>query len=218
MANRNTYKSVSEFGSNSYSPVNNPLTYCMGQNMDQCFLHGGNARIYGQHSKPCQQYLSQYCADKWDGFCEFASQNISVMYPDQFSDSTNAGVVGCNGGTAGDALIFNTAARKYLSKMNGAHKKWEPFDPTVATSPMVSYWVSDYASSTQGIPEYSVNSKEIDNDPVMNKILAKPVIAMNILINIYNTMKRYNTISSLKGTRLGNFYNNHPYFKSKGGI
>lgn len=215
----NTYKSVSSFGPNAYSPVNNPLTYCIGDNMDQRFLHGGNATIYGQHSRPCQLFLSQYCADKWDDFCELASRNVSVSYPDQFADCTNSGVVACKGATAGEALVYNTASRKYLVNMHGAHKKWEPFDPTVATSPMISYWVSDNCSySNCGTPEYAVNPKEIDNDPVMNKILMKPQIAMNILINIYNTMKRKGTLSGLKGTRLGQFYNSHQYFKSKGGV
>lgn len=215
---RNSYTSVSSFGSNMYSPVNNPLTYCIGDNMDQRFLHGGNASIYGQHSRPCQLYLSQYCAEKWDGFCEIASRNTSVITPDQFG-CTNSGVVACEGGTAGDALVFNTATRKYLVKMNGAHKKYEPFDPTVPTSPMISYWESDNCFySKPGIPEYAVNPETIDDDPVMNKILAKPMIAMNILINIYNTMKRYGTLSKLYKTKLGYFYNVHPYFKSKGGI
>jgi hypothetical protein len=48
--------------------------------------------------------------------------------------------------------------------------------------------------------------------------LENPKIVMNILINIYNTMKRHGTLSKLRKTKLGQFYNWHPYFKSKGGI
>ena len=71
-----------------------------------------------------------------------------------------------------------------------------------------------------GIPEYAVNPLTIDTDIVMNKILMNPTIATNILINIYNTMKRRGTLSGLKNTKLGNFYNTrafNSYFVSKGG-
>ena len=35
-------------------------------------------------------------------------------------------------------------------------------------------------------PVYEVNPKTIDSDPLMNKILANPRIAMDILKNIYD--------------------------------
>ena len=210
------YSSISNFGSNAKSPVNNPLTYCIMNNMDQRFLHGGHADTLGQHSKSCQLFLSEYCANKWDGFCELASKNTSIHYPNNAQSCTNTGDTACRNMTAGESLIYNTAAVKYLIKMHNAHKKFEPFDPTVPTSPMISYWVSDNCAA--GVPEYAVDPKVIDKDIVMNKILAKPIIALNILINIYNTMKRYGTLSKLKGTKLGAFYNSHPYFKSKGGV
>jgi len=213
------YSNISDFGSNAYSAVNNPLTYCMGNTMDQRFMHGGHSDTYGQHSRPCQLFMSEYCADKWDDFCEVASKNMNTYYPDQYEGCTLGGGVACRGLTAGEALIHNTAARKYLIKMHGAHKKYEPFDPTVPTSPMISYWVSDNCSySNVGVPEYGVDPKNIDNDPVMDKILEKPIIAFNILINIYNTMKRKGTLNQLKGTKLSHFYNTHEYFKSKGGL
>jgi len=217
--NTNEYKNVSDFGSNAYSAVNNPLTYCLNDNMDQRFLHGGASDTLGQHSRPCQLFMSEYCADKWDEFCEVASQNANTSYPNQVQGCTNAGDIACKGMTAGEALIHNTASRKYLHKMHNARKKYEPFDATVASSPMISYWVSDNCSyANSGVPEYVVDPKKIDNDVVMYKILRKPIIAMNILINIYNTMKRYGTLSGLRGTKIGSFYSQHPYFKSKGGL
>lgn len=217
--NTNGYKNVSDFGSNSYSAVNNPLTYCLNDNMDQRFLHGGAADTFGQHSRPCQLFMSEYCADKWDVFCEVSSKNTNTSYPNQSEGCTGSGDIACKGMTAGEALIHNTAARKYLHKMHNAIKKYEPFDPTVASSPMISYWASSNCTySNAGIPEYVVDPSKIDGDVVMDKILMKPIIAMNILINIYNTMKRYGTLSGLQGTKLGSFYSQHPYFKAKGGI
>lgn len=209
------YKSISSFGSNTYSPVNNPLTYCINDNMDQRFLHGGNSTVFGQYSAPCQLFLSEYCADEWDEFCELASKNSNTYFPgNPFNGSDYGGLMGL---TAGEQLIRNTAQRKYLTRMLGATIKKVPFDPLVATSPMVSYWVQPNGS-VGGVPEYSVNPKDIDKDIVMNKILDKPTIAMDILMNIYNTMKRQGTLDKLNGTRLGNYYSNQPYFKQVGGI
>ena len=209
------YKSISDFGSNEYSHVNNPLTYCIGDNMDQRFIHGNMAPVNGNNSTQCQLFMSDYCSVGWDSFCELESKNTSTSFPVQ----SPGGVIDSSlcMGKAGDLLIANTAARKYLLKMHNATEKYEAFDPTVANSPMIRYWVSDSGSGS-GIPEYAVDPKNIDDDVLMDKILEDPNIALNILINIYNTMKRHGTLSELKTTKLGKFYNNHPYFKQKGGI
>jgi hypothetical protein len=53
-----------------------------------------------------------------------------------------------------------------------------------------------------------VDEKVIDNDPVMNKILAQPWIAMDILINIFNHRKRSGTLEKLRGTKLYRLYGN----------
>lgn len=212
------YSSISDFGSNAYLPVNNPLTYCMNDTMDQRFLHGGHSDVLGQHSRPCQLFMSDYCADNWDEFCEIASRNTSKSYPNNIDGCTESTNVAHGSMTAGEALIYNTASRKYLIKMHNAYKKYEPFDPTVPTSPMISYWVNDGSCSNSRVPEYAVDPAKIDTDVVMDKILMKPIIAMDILINIYNTMKRYGTLSGLKGTKLGKFFDTHPYFKTKGGL
>ena len=217
----NSYASISGFGSNAHSEVNNPLTYCLNNNMDQRFLHGGNADTYGQHSRPCQLFMSEYCANGWDSFCEAASLNTNSWTPNNMQCSLLSGDVAYRGLVAGEVLIRNTAARKYLVKMLGAVKKYEPFDPTVPTSPLISYWVPDDGCplcNSCGTPVYAVDPKTIDSDPVMDKLLAKPGIAPTIMVNIYNTMKRLGTLKELKGTKLGYFYTVHPYFKAKGGV
>ena len=217
--NQSTYSNVSKFGCNTKSPVNNPLTYCMGDTLQSKFLHGSHAAGISPYGRSCQLFMSEYCAKKWDPFCELASRNTNSSYPNQVA---HCGHNAATGLTSGEILIRNTAANKYLLRMLNGVKKYEPFDPTVPDSPLISYWVGGAGncncSGGPVVPEYVVNHAEIDSDPVMNKILAKPQIAMDILINIYNTMKRYNTLAKLKGTKLGNFYNNHPFFKHKGGV
>lgn len=204
---KNSYKYVSDFGSNE-SPANHPLTYCIGTNMNQQFLHGGNP--YGSESKHCQSFMADYCASGWDGFCEYESMNQdTALMP-------NTGGKPLVNNTAGKLLIANTAARKYLINMHHATEKYEPFDPTVANSPLIRYWVN--TGSESPTPEYAVDPSVIDKDVLMDKILEDPNVAFNILTNIYNTMKRKDTLKFLKGTKLGAFYNSHPFFKERGGV
>ena len=208
MKRPNTYRNIQNFGGSSdkayVSPVDNPLTYCMNDK-DQYFLHGSTSILYGPYSKPCQSYMSDYCAAEWDGFCEIASQNIDTNHPNQIQ--LDSGSDTYKGLTAGEILLKNTATKKYLVHMNYCVQKSEAFDPLVASSPMLNYWVGDnttYANKCQ--PTYAVDPKNIDDDVVMNKLLSKPVIALDLLTNIYHTMLNQGTIGDLKGTKLGKYF------------
>jgi len=208
------YTSIKNFGPNTLSEVNNPLTYCLTTDLDSAFMHGGQTNVLRPHSRPCQLFLSEYCAQGWDNFCEVASQNQNISFPNsmqpQYHGYSSPGI------TQGDILTRNTAERKYLIQMINGQQVFEPFDPVVANSPMISSW-SPVGSQNNGygygsgqmtmVPIYAVNPNTIDNDIVMDKILTRPHIAKDILVNIYNTMKRVNTLQNLKNTKLGNFYN-----------
>ena len=52
----------------------------------------------------------------------------------------------------------------------------------------------------------AIVSKTIDKDIVMDKLLEKPSIGMDILLNIFNTMKANNTLHTLQGTKIGKFF------------
>jgi hypothetical protein len=203
---KNSYKSVSDFGANN-SPATHPLTYCIGSNMNQQFLHGGNP--YGSKSKHCQSFMADYCASGWDGFCEIESKNTDMsLVP------SGKGLLDYK--TAGDVLIANTANRKYLINIENATEMYEPFDPTVADSPMIRYWINK--GSGPQVFEHAVDPSIIDKDVLMDKILENPDLAFGILSSIYKTMKRKDTLKFLKNTKLGAFYNYHPYFKKMGGV
>ena len=215
------YTTIKDFGPNMVSEVNNPLTYCVtppgwspSANLDQRFMHGSHSNILGPGSRSCQLFLSDYCSQKWDGYCEMSSQNSNVSWPNGMQTNTNCAAPGM---TQGDMLIRNTAERKYLIQMIGGQQVFEPFDPMVPQSPMISSWnpTTSCGSSLSMAPIYSVNPKTIDNDVVMDKILKRPMIAVDILVNIYNTMKRLGTLSELNGTKLGNFYATESFFQKK---
>lgn len=215
-----SYSTISEIGSDVPLEINNPLSYCMTEGMENGFLHGGSANTLGKNGRSCQLFMSEYCATKWDNFCEVASHDTNTLYPNTIGNCMGYSDVACKGLNSGEVLIKNTAARKYLNKMIGSKKQYEPFDPNVATSPLISYWIPDNGcgSQCQGVPVYIVDYKTINKDPVMNRILAKPIIAFDILVNIYNTMKRLGRLTELKGTKIGLFFSVNPYFKSKGGM
>jgi hypothetical protein len=229
---RNTYTSINNLGCNVQTPSNDPLTYCLGSTIDQKFLHGSSAdTITGQSSRNCQLYLAEYCATEWDAFCEFASQNQNISFPNSM-DGLGYNTVGCGGLTAGEVLILNSARRKYLYSMGSCQKAYEPFDPNVPNSPMISYYIQGGAcgdTSCAGacsynsscIPTYAVDPSLIptlDKEPIINKILDQPGKYGEFVINLYNTMKRIGTLKNLQGTRLGNYFNSNPYFKQRGGL
>ena len=187
--------------------LENPLSYCMTSDLERGFLHGSSSVTLGKDSKSCQDYMGEYCSAEWDNFCELASRDKSKFFPNNNTHFTGHQISGM---TSGENLIRNTASKKYLKKMLNCQRVSRPFDPTVASSPSISYW-----SGNSCVPIYSVDATKIDSDVVMNKILEKPDIASDILINIFNTMKREGTLNTLKGTRLWEFYTKTPYFSDK---
>ena len=216
---QSAYSKIINFGPNQMDYNNNPLSYCMNSNLDNEFTHGAVGDLYGQHSAKCQMFMSDYCAKKWDGNCEVASMNNNTQYPNNIGTCGAADGVECMGLTAGDVLVQNTASKKYLVENFNCYWEYEPFDPTVANSPLVRRSMNN-SCNTQGngycVPVYEVDPATIDQDPVMDKILMKPKIAIFILVNIYNTMKRKGTLTNLQGTKLGRFFSvNKDFFEKE---
>jgi len=215
------YSSISDFGANVVSEIDNPLTYCLSTELNNGFLHGSSSDTLGPNSQKCQMFLSEYCAQKWDGFCEAASHNTATSYPNMgyISGCTVPQEINGRRITQGEILIHNTAARKYLQRMHGGHEVYEPFDPNVASSPVISYYIPGRCTLTgRHVATYAVDPSTIDGDVVMDKLLMTPAIAPMILVNIYNTMKNSGELVKLRGTKLGHFYTVIPYFKDRGGL
>lgn len=206
------YISISNFGNVEPNlPVNDPITYCLVPGLENGFLHGGvGPGLLNPASKECQMYMGDYCSQKWDDKCEWASNNTEKFISSITSINCNSIMKGIPL-TKGDVLIRNTADQKYLTKMSSnCSLKYAPFDPTVSSSPMISWW-EPKCDGQSCVPEYNINPKNLDKDPVMNKILAKPYIAMDILITIRNNMIKNKTFDKLKGTKLYNYLNSQGY-------
>jgi hypothetical protein len=214
------YASIGSFGPpvSQMTPMNNPLSYCAVTQLEAGFNHTLN-QFAGPNSAQCQAFMPMYCANKWDGVCEFLSHDTQRGGFANFQQRCNTPAgsaissVGLGNATSkGQVLIRNTAAEKYLKSMSGnCRREYEPFDPTVAGSPLIGKWVSAGGACgttancnyTNGcFPIYGVDPATIDDDPVMNKIIANPIIALDILVNIYNNAVRSGDIEGLKNTKL----------------
>jgi hypothetical protein len=205
------YSSLKQF-SNINPDLNRPIGLCISDTLDRKFQYGGTM---GSNSGPmnptCQAYMAERCAKKWDGFCEYYYKQygpngqkwpVQQTWPNtvwrpweaQYGISQNL--------TMGDQLLRNTAERKYCT-LSGCRPVVKPLDPTDPNSPMVT----TYDSYEGCIPTCKVNPSEIDNDPVMNRMLANPDIAPATLINICNTCKNKNI--DLRGTKIGTLCSNY---------
>lgn len=214
----NSYATIAEFGpSAGMGAESSPLSYCALSGLESGFQHtlGSANSNMGPSNSQCQRFMAQYCATNpngWDGVCEYLSQNTQRSLPNTVSacNGPNGSCFGSGIGgatTTGQNLIRNTAAEKYLKYMSGnCRRDYEPFDPTVAASPLISTWVSANDAPNQCIPIYDVDARTIDSDVVMNKILTQPWIAMDILVNIFNNRVRTGTLDELKGTKLYQFF------------
>jgi hypothetical protein len=206
------YQKIGSFGSGAArAPMNHPLTYVMSQPVDNSFMHM-NDNI-DENSKVGQAYVAQYCANNFDGFCTaMANNNASQYYPNQLFGCTldlskncflRRGWCAPKELTKGQLMLINTARTKYLYHMRNGLANKVPFDCLVADSPLVTIWSGEFM-----VPEYAIpQGLDLDNDPVMNRLLLNPDIAMDILSNIYMTMQALGRLDELKNTRLGRFYN-----------
>lgn len=224
-----SYACIKNFGPDSETTAN-PLATCAVSTLDSGFNTTlGSNGVVGPESGQCQLFMASYCGapNGWDPVCEYLSQDQSQFLPNTMSSCNTPGgsCMGPGTGNAltkGQILIRNSFAERYLLSMSGnCQRDYEPFDPTVANSPMIGRWrpMTSGCGSTGNcegpnacIPIYGVsNPHEIDSDPLMNKVLDQPWIALDVLVNMYNNANRLGTLQQLKGTRLYNFFGNREF-------
>lgn len=225
------YRQISDFApqlDNEHS--RDPLLYCALDTMDAQFLHGATGRIYGRYSQHCAEFLSTRCAAEWDHVCEAISKDKEGRYPNESSSTLSGGTPPCL--PYGEQLIRDAAFKRFKTEVQDCNVQCEPFDPTIANSPLVCYETRRRCSAgtTQpwemcmGTAEYGQcqpifvitpeQAQQLDDDPLMNKLISNPQIAMDLLEEIYFNMKRANTLSLLRNTRLARFYEylGHPVY------
>jgi hypothetical protein len=217
-----SYSTIGDFGGQMNTTTTNPLSTCAVSGLSAMFNSTMGSSLTAPNSQQCELFMSQYCANDWNSICEYKSNDTQKSLPNTVArcNSVNGPCLGTGLGndlTYGQILVGNTAREKYLVKMsNNCHREYQPFDPTNPESPLISKWMPGKANcnSPAGcegdscIPVYAVDPSEIDRDPVMNKLLANPSIAMDVLINIYNNARTSGTLKNLAGTKLYRLFMN----------
>jgi hypothetical protein len=200
------YVPLSQLTPNS-PQVNSPLTYCLSDGLDIGFSKGYTSFTQGPRSRNCQAFMAQYCANQWDGYCQyyFDKENqinqggfTNKLWPNLFSPIDWGNQTASR--TTGNQFLRNVLITKYCVFPNG-QLKWEPFDPTFSHSPLIALWENP-SGHQKLIPVCNrIDPKTIDQDTVMNMALDNVQVCGDILINIFNTCKREGI--DLRGTRLG---------------
>jgi hypothetical protein len=209
------YATISEFGPSINESQSNIFAYCAISDLESGFAHGSigsSTGLLGPESAQCQRGAAQVCAADFNGVCNVMASDEQRGLPNALLKNGNTNYN--PNATRGEIFLRNVAAERFLKKMSENCKRvYQPFDPTVAGSPLISTWISAGTACQSSnwktqvcIPEYGVDAKTIDDDPVMNKILEKPWIAMDVLINIYNNAVNNNTLHTLAGTKLYNLF------------
>lgn len=209
------YKNIDNFGCKTKINYDEPLKFCSLYNRDYLFVNNNvNNDIYGEN---CQLYMSERCANKWDKHCEITSRDEKLSIKKINNNNNDYGIIKLS---AGDILILNTAENKYLyEKDDNCLKKQKIFDNSSLSSPLINYFVKKYKPCCEYIKnpclncnfKYFPKSEDLDNDPVMNKILENPHKFWSILVNIYLTGKENNILETLKNTKLYNFFQSHNF-------
>lgn len=210
------YATINNFGAKSQmSAQSNPLSYCAVTALDSGFNHtlGAGSSLLAPQSTQCQRFMAGYCSAKWDGICEYMSKDVergglangNSIVQSGFNSCFSPGVGSAL--TRGEILIRNSAQERFLKAMSdNCFRDYQPFDPTVGDSPMVGVWKLKPNQSGVCIPIYALQGNP-DQDVLIDKLLQKPWIALDILMGLYQTTD----LNSIKGTKLYNFFTSQQF-------
>jgi hypothetical protein len=217
----NNYSTIGEFGPSINQSTSNVFAYCAVTDLESGFAHGsigGSGGLLSPEGQQCQIGSAQVCAKDYGGVCRVLAEDRTTGLPNAMS---TANMKYYKNPTKGEIFLRNVASERFLTKMSENCKRvYQPLDPTVAGSPLISSWLSSGTKCQSSnwkngvcVPEYGVDPKTIDQDEVMNKILEKPWIAMDVLVNMYNSAVRNGTLENLKGTKLYRLFKSPQFLK-----
>lgn len=217
-----SYTSIGNFGNSQKFPSADPLAMVVSSDLGAGFQSTLGGGILSPDGEQAQKFAALYCAREWNGTCEVLSYNTNRSLPNHMGncDGPNGACWGSGIGNAitkGQALIRNAAKEKYLKAVSpNCVAEYQPFNPVVADSPLMRTWVPRGGQCNSGQCDgaysgackfiYGVNPATIDNDVLMDKILAQPYIAIDILVNMYNHAVRSGEIHKLRHTKLGRYF------------
>lgn len=196
------YTRIANFG-RDLNPVlrTDPVGYSVYKDIDSYFDIGPLGRIYGPDAPQSQLYMADKCGKEWDSACEFISNNNN-------STKCNSGKISSplfstaspSGMTVGDFLVENSAVRRFCDLSSCA--VWEePYNPLDPTSPNVKSY--GCCGNKVCLP-VCVPPENPDNDILLNKVLDKPHMHVDLLVNMYKNTKLNR--QKYQNTRIGRIF------------
>ena len=197
------------------------MTYTQAQNLNNAvvmreevlgkMLDGSSSVTQNDRSsKAKQSFMAEKCSKDWDSYCEFASHDQTIGYPNMVGLNNKFSEL-----TSGEILIENSARKKYLKSLGNLIPVTELFNPNIPSQGKITYYISKshidgtgpfgtHTNATYSLDGYT--KEDIDNDVILNKILKDPIKYNDFLKNIYFTMKNNNTLENIKGTNIYNYF------------
>jgi hypothetical protein len=179
-------------------PVQSPLYQVFNSEGTSSFSHGYDAVDISKSSKTYRNYISDQCSQQWSDVCQVVFNEKAQPFSYYKGDYE---AIEYNNLTSGDLILRSTAEKKYIHMVDSKCEiEITKFNNQVPGSP----YTSNFSNNCKKI--YYVDPSNVDHDPVMNNLLQKPIVAMDVLKSIYETAKSKNTLNKFKGTKLGAFF------------
>jgi len=200
------YVQISKFGTTLNPKLSiDPVAASIYKDPDASFDIGATAYLYGPARVKSQLYMAEKCSKNWDGACEFLSRNQDTSKPNtgKIASPLFTTVQPPGKETIGDYLVENASVRRFCDLSSCAITQ-EPFDPTNPNS----VWVSSYGccGDSPCLP-VCLPPENPDEDLLLNKVLDKPDLHIDLLVNMYKNVNKNGTRENYRNTRVGHIFN-----------
>lgn len=140
------YSTISNLGKSVgyHTEQANPLTYCLSPNYNSQWIHGSTTTnlLDTPQCEPCQLYMSERCAMKWDEACDlYYKNNQDTFWPNlggiDLVSQKRANNFLQYTPTTGENMVRNSVEKRFFVYPGAVHQ-YVPFDPNMASSPMIT--------------------------------------------------------------------------------
>ena len=191
----------------------NPLTYCITPSLNSQFFHGSSSsnQLYSTMNTSCTNFMAQRCSTQWDDYCDAYLQiNTDNYWPNMAVIDRlayqNANQFFQIRPTVGQNLLRNACYYKYIDTSD-LSSSIEPFDPTVANSPLIKIF-QEYVSRYSTVIHLS-DPEEIRKDTLIPKMLSHYPICMDVIGRIYLAFLRKEKGVHIENTPFQSFFQQH---------
>ena len=200
------YVQISKFGTSLNQKLTlDPVAASIYKDPDSSFDIGDSAVLYGPSRANSQLYMAEKCSKDWDGACEFLSRNKDTSKPNigKIASPLFQTTLPPGKETIGDFLVENASVRRFCD-LSSCNITQEPYDPNNPDS----VWVSSYGCC--GVNEclpVCMPPSNPDNDILLNKVLDKPDLHIDLLVNMYKNVNAKGLRKNYENTRIGQIFN-----------